>query len=62
MQCSLFPATGVNGIIDKEDGNVDLLHASGESDVGRGEHVDIVFRTCFYSIDCMTMGGISWSV
>ena len=34
MQCSLFTATSVHGIIDKEDGNVDLLHASGESGVG----------------------------
>ena len=61
MKCSLFTATSVDGIIAKEDGNVDLLHASGESDVGRGEHVDIgeqvdiIFRACFYSINCMTL-------
>ena len=42
-------------MIDKEDGNGDLLHASGLSDGGMGEHVEINFRTCFSSIDCMTL-------
>ena len=55
MKYSLFTATGIDGIIDKEDGNVDLLHASGESDVGMGERVDIIFRAFLYSINCMTM-------
>ena len=55
MKYSLFTATSVDGIIDKKDGNVDLLHASGGSGVGMGEYVDIIFRTCFYSIDCMTL-------
>ena len=54
MHYSLFTATSVDGIIDKKDGNADLLHALGGSGVGIGEYVDIIFRTCFYSIDCMT--------
>ena len=62
MKCSLFTATSVDGIIDKIDGNVDLLHASGEPDVSIGENFDIIFRACFYSIDCMIMGGSAWSV
>ena len=62
MKCSLFISTSVDGIIDKEDGNVDLLHASGEPDVSIGEHFDIIFRACFYTIDCMIMGGNAWSV
>ena len=44
MKCSLFTATSVDGIIDKKDGNVDLLHASGGPDVSIGEHFDIIFR------------------
>ena len=55
MKCSLFISTSVDGIIDKKDGNADLLHALGGSGVGIGEYVDIIFRTCFYSIDCMTL-------
>ena len=55
MKCSLFTAISVDGIIAKEDGDVDLLHASGESGVGMGEYVDIIFRACFYSINCMTL-------
>ena len=62
MKFSLFTATGVDRSIAKEDGNVDLLHASGEPDVSIGEHFDIIFRACFYSIDCMIMGGSAWSV
>ena len=62
MKCALFIATSVDGIIDKEDGNVDLLHAAGEPDVSIGEHFDIIFRACFYSIDCMIIGGSAWSV
>ena len=62
MKCSLFIATSVDGIIAKEDGSVDLLHASGKPDVSIGEHFDIIFRACFYSIDCMIMGESAWSV
>ena len=60
MQCSLFSATSIDEIIAKEDGNVDFLHTSGKTDVGMGEHFDIVFRAYFYSIDCMIMGEIAW--
>jgi len=62
MKCSLFTATSVGGIIAKEDGSVDLLHASGKPDVSIGEHFDIIFRACFYSIDCKIMGGSACSV
>ena len=62
MKCSLFTANNVDGIIAKEDGNVNLLQASGEPHVSVGEHFDIIFRACFYSIDCMIMGGSAWSV
>ena len=47
MKFSLFTATGVDGIIAKEDGNVDLLHTSGEPDVGICEYFDLIFRACF---------------
>ena len=51
MKWSLFSATSIDGIIAKEDGKID---------VGIGEHFDLVFRTYFYSIDCMIMGEIAW--
>ena len=57
MRCSLFTATSVDEIINKEDGTVDLSSASCESHIGLGEHLDIIFRACFYSIDCMNIGG-----
>ena len=42
MKFSLFISTSVDGIIAKEDGNVDLLHASGEPDVSIGEYFDFI--------------------
>ena len=62
MKFSLFTANSVDGNITKEDGNVDLLHASGEPDSSIGEHFDNIFRALFYSIDCMFKGGNGWSV
>ena len=47
MHYSLFTATSVDGIIAKEDGNVDLLHASGEPDVSIGEYFDFISRALF---------------
>ena len=47
MKCSLFTANNVDGIIAREDGNVDLLHASGEPDVSIGERFDFISRALF---------------
>ena len=47
MKCSLFTANNVDGIIAKEDGSVDLLHASGKPDVSIGEHFDIILELVF---------------
>jgi len=56
MKCSVYIATSADGYIATPEGNVDWLHAAGNSNADMSENPDMGFNKFISSIDCMIMG------
>lgn len=56
MKCSVYIATSIDGFIAKEDGSVDWLHTTGNTDADMGDQSDMGFSEFIESVDCLIMG------
>lgn len=56
MKCSVFIAVSVDGFIARENGNVDWLQTSENTNVDMSDNPDMGFQAFFNTVDCMIMG------
>lgn len=56
MKCSVFIATSADGFIATNDGGIDWLHTSGNTEVDLGDQADMGMSKFMDSVDCLIMG------
>lgn len=56
MKCSVFIATSADGFIATNDGGIDWLHTSGNTEADLGDQADMGMSKFMDSVDCLIMG------